>query len=630
MTQKKIILVSKSMNNYNTIKENSNNKIFTFDYTSHKKLQKLNIHHHIAENVLDHNQRVEIFNMAKKFQNWHNDPSLNNFKLNGVNLLGLLDGIELHSLIIKKLIDFFIIKKILENEESDFIECSDQMKKIILLIKKNNDINNIIKINSKEKKEDLLWDTINIKQNFMRIPISIKISRVKYQKLKNILDEIVSSIFGLWFNFENKNKKTILILEMYPPVYKNLFENLNFKDTNLIIINQRRPVTYDLKSIKVLKKSNCKLISKKDLFEKKDLVEIKKMKQEFSQKLFNFWDNDNLNKIFTIDDFIFWPIIKNDLKEVFTRRIDEYVESVFFAKKIFSKINITSILSLYDIGETEKVFLESKNENIKSFLLEHGFSLFFNNSKTYASLRSYDNFKDNIVVWSNQQKQFLISNFKINPNKIFDIGSPRHDPLTKIKIKKMNKQNLQVLIAPTPIVSLQGLDTSDLHEKFEDVIIKLCKISENFDNVEISFKIHPSQQGHNNEIKQIIQKYSKKIPIYLLNPISELIQKSDLVITITPEGWAPSTVILESMILQKPTMNIVLDEKMYEFEYIKKNAIVAIPYTANLQNEIKEILFNQELRKNLVKNSKMFVKDFLKNPGSASKELADIIRNFNN
>ena len=510
MNQKKIILVSKSMSDYSAIKESTNNKIFTFDYTSHKKLQKLNVHHHIAENVLDHNQRVEIFNIAKKFQKWYNDPSLNNFKLKGVNLLGLLDGIELHSLMIKKLIDFFTIKKILEMEDPDSVECSDQIKNIILLIKKNNGITNTIKINSKEKKVDLLWDTINIEQNFMRIPISIKISRVKYQKLKNILDKIVSSIFRLWFNFENKDKKTILILEMYPPVYKNLFKNLNFKDTNLIIINQRRPVTYDLKSIEILKKSNCKLISKKDLFEKKDIIEIEKSKEEFSQKLFNFWDNDNLNKIFIINDFIFWPIIKNDLKEVFSKRIGEYVESVFFAKKVFSKINITSILSLYDIGETEKVFLESKNKNTKSFLLEHGFSLFFNDSKTYASLRSYDNFKDNIVVWSNQQKQFLISNFKINPNKIFDIGSPRHDPLTKIKLKEINKNNLQVLIAPTPIVSLQGLDTSDIHEKYENLIIKLCKILENFDNVKIIFKIHPSQQGHNNEIKQIIQKYSKK------------------------------------------------------------------------------------------------------------------------
>ena len=622
----KIILVTKSIKDHSTIKENSNTKIFSCDYTSHKKLQELGIAHSMAENILGYDQRIEIFNMAKKFQNWHQDDSLKEFNLNGVNLLGLLDGIELHLLIIEKLINFFMIKKILDDEEPNSVECSNKIKDIILLIKKNNSIE--IKINSKEEKEELLWDSINIKQNFMGIPISIKISRAKYQKLKNILDKTVSSIFGLWFNFKNKSKKTILILEMYPPVYKDLFQSLNKKDINLIIINQRRPVTYDLESIKILRKSNCKLISKKDLFGKKDLKEIEESKQIFYEKIFNFWEDPNLNKIFKNNDLEFWAIIKNDLKEVFIKRINEYVESIFFAKKIFSKINISCILSLYDIGETEKVFLESKNENCKSFLLEHGFSLFFNDSKTFATLRSYDTFRDNIVVWSSQQKQFLISNYKIDSNKIFDIGSPRHDSLIKIKEKKKKKETIQVLIAPTPIVTLQGFDTSDIHEKFENVIIKLCKIFENLENVKMVFKLHPSQSGHNNEIKQIIQKYSKKIPIYLLNPISELIQESDVVITITPEGWSPSTIILESMILQKPVMNIVLDEKMYEFDYIKQGAIIAIPHSANLQNEIKQILFDQELKKELLINSRIFVKKFLKNPGLASKKLADLMKEY--
>ena len=80
------------------------------------------------------------------------------------------------------------------------------------------------------------------------------------------------------------------------------------------------------------------------------------------------------------------------------------------------------------------------------------------------------------------------------------------------------------------------------------------------------------------------------------------------------------------MILEKPSMNIVLDQKMYEFEYIKKNAVIAIPYTSNLQKEIEQILFDQQLRNNLIKNSKMFVKDFLKNQGLASKILADTIK----
>jgi hypothetical protein len=620
----KIILVTKSIKDHSTIKENSNTKIFSCDYTSHKKLQELGIAHSMAENILGYDQRIEIFNMAKKFQNWHQDDSLKEFNLNGVNLLGLLDGIELHLLIIEKLINFFMIKKILEDEEPKSVECSNKIKDIILLIKKNNSIKIII--NSKERNEDLLWDSINIKQNFMGIPISIKISRAKFHKLKNILDKTVSSIFGLWFDFKNKNKKTILILEMYPPVYDKLFKNLNNKDNNLIIINQRRPVTYDLKSIKVLKKSNCKLISKKDLFEKKDLEEIAKVKKEFSQKKFNFWDDGSLNKIFKNDDLVFGSLIKNELKEVFSKRIDEYVESVFFAKKIFSKINISCILSLYDIGETEKVFLESKDKIVKSFLLEHGFGLFFDDTKTFASLASYDNFRDNIIVWSDFQKQFLISNYKINSDRIFALGSPRHDLLNKNKENDKKEGNFQVLIAPTPITQLQGFDTSDIHEKYENVIIKLCKIFENYENVKIIFKMHPSQSGHNNELVKIIQKYSKKISIYLLNPVSELIQKSDLVITITPEGWAPSTIILESMILEKPVMNIVLDEKMYQFEYIKKNAIISVPFTIDLQNEIKQLLFDKELRKSLVKNSKIFIKEFLKNSGSASKEIGSLIR----
>ncbi len=627
MNQKKIILVTKSIKDHSTIKENSNTKIFSCDYTSHKKLQELGISHNFAENILDYDQRIEIFNMAKKFQNWHKNDLLKEFNLNGVNLLGLLDGIELHLLIIEKLINFFMIKKILEVEEPNSIECSNEIKNIILLIKKSDSIE--IKINSKEKKEELLWDSINIKQNFMGIPISIKISRTRYHKLKNILDKTVSSVFGLWFDFKNKDKKTILILEMYPPVYKDLFENLNSKDTNLIIVNQRRPVTYDLESIKVLKKSNCKLISKNNLFKKKDLEELAKSKVEFSKKIINFWDNDCLNEIFKNNNFVFWPLIKNELKEVFSKRMDEYVESVFFAKKIFSKINITSILSLYDVGETEKVFLESKNEKINSFLLEHGFSLLFEDSKTFGTLASYDNFRDNIVVWSEQQKQFLISNYKINSDRIFALGSPRHDSLNEIKESKNASKNLQVLIAPTPITQLQGFDTSDIHEKYEKTIIKICEIFKNYKNVKIIFKMHPSQSEHNTELVKIIQKYSKKIPIYLLNPISELIQKSDVVITVTPEGWCPSTIILESMILHKPVMNIVLDKKMYEFEYIKNKSVISIPYSANLQNEIEEILFNQELREKLVKNSQVFIKNFLKNPGSASKELAHMIRTIN-
>ena len=82
----------------------------------------------------------------------------------------------------------------------------------------------------------------------------------------------------------------------------------------------------------------------------------------------------------------------------------------------------------------------------------------------------------------------------------------------------------------------------------------------------------------------------------MLNPIAELIQSSQLVITITPEGWAPSTIILESMVMGIPIMNIVLDEKLYEFEYIQQNAVIAISDDSDLDNKIKQIVSDQRVR----------------------------------
>jgi len=623
--ERKIIFLSES-SDYSTIKKANDVEIIALDYNSHKNLQQLGIKHSNVETFLNDDERLWIFNTAKKLHDWYKDPSLNIFELKDVNLLGLLDGIELHTLLMDKLIIFWTIKKILDAKNPDIIECPNEIREIVNSLKKNNSID--IKINSEEKHEELIWDTIDVKHNVLGKPISMKVSRTKYNKLKNILDKTVSSTFGLWFDLKNRNKKTLLILELFPPVYKELLQNLKSDDYNVIIINQRRPVTYNRESIKVLKDSNCKLISKDDLFGEEDVQEILESKEKYSQKLLDLWNNNEIfDKIFRINDISFWPIIKNNLKQVFTKRMNDYVESVFFAKKLFSKINISCILSLYDVGETEKVFLKCKNDNVDSFLLEHGFSLLFEDSKTFATLMSYDNFRDKIVVWSNHQKEFLVSNFKIQSDKILALGSPRHDALTRMGSNRSENKKFRVLIAPTPITQLRGYDTTKIHEKFEKLIIRLCEIFKNYNDVEIIFKIHPSQSGHNNEIKKIVQKYSKKIPIYMLNPIAELIQSSQLVITITPEGWAPSTIILESMVMGIPIMNIVLDEKLYEFEYIQQNAVIAISDDSDLDNKIKQIVSDERVRNELRENGKKFVKNFLKNYGNSSRKLAEVLRN---
>jgi len=618
--EKKIYFISKNSDLSNI--KNLDEVIFTFDYKTHKILKDLKIEHIIAEDFLDYNERSIVFEQVKKYGRWYEDPSLEKFELEGYNLFSLLDGTEFHTLLMERLILFMTIKKILEQNKPTKIICPYEMKKIIQCLDTDNKIK--LEYNSNKGNKKLFWDSINVKHNIGGKPISIKISRKKYNKLKNLLDKSVGLTFGLWFNFKNKDKKTILLLEMYPPTYKNLIKHLKNEDYNIIIINRRRPVTLEKESINILKNSNCKMISEKDLFEKSDMDEILENSHKFSKRINEIWEHDEgFHKIFVIDNIVFWTIIKDELKDAFQRRIEEYVKLIFFTKRIFEKINVTRILSLYESGETEKAFLKNKNDKIETFLLEHGFTLLFNDSKKYGMLGSYDNFTDKIVVWSKIQKEFLISNYKIEQQKILPIGSPRHDDLIQREQSKKKNEKISVLIAPTPITQLQGCDITKIHERFEYVIKNLSKQLEN-ENVDIIFKIHPSQSEQNNEIIEMIQKYNKKPRIYLLNPVADFIESSDLIVTITPEGWAPSTIMLESMILGKPALNIILDEKIYDFEYIKMNAAIVSSFDS-FPNILSKLINDIEYRNVISTNGKVFSKKFLCNYGNSSEKLAKIL-----
>ena len=89
----------------------------------------------------------------------------------------------------------------------------------------------------------------------------------------------------------------------------------------------------------------------------------------------------------------------------------------------------------------------------------------------------------------------------------------------------------------------------------------------------------------------------------------------DLIITITPQGWAGSTIILESMILGKPAINIVLDDKKSNFEYLEKNAAISISYN-DIDNQISKLINDMEYRNEICENALKFSLEFRCNYGN--------------
>ena len=77
---REIIFLSDS-SDHSTIKKNNGVEIITLDYNSHKNLQQLGIKHSNVETFLNDDERLWIFNTAKKLHDWYKDPSLNIFEL---------------------------------------------------------------------------------------------------------------------------------------------------------------------------------------------------------------------------------------------------------------------------------------------------------------------------------------------------------------------------------------------------------------------------------------------------------------------------------------------------------------------------------------------------------------------
>ena len=222
----------------------------------------------------------------------------------------------------------------------------------------------------------------------------------------------------------------------------------------------------------------------------------------------------------------------------------------------------------------------------------------------------------------------MINRYNIDPNRIIVTGSPRHDIYFKSRIKKKQLKEIIVLLAPDPITEVSGIASTNLELKFEKTIEKIISTLKNFTNVKIIVKLHQIQIKHNQTIYSIIKNIDKSIPVYSAVSVIKIVNSVDAVIVISSEIFGTSTMLLESMILGKPTMHIVLDNTVPPYPHLKNNAILTISNNDNMENNFKKILFDNDYRKELTINADTFVEKLLNFRGNASEEFSSILKSF--
>ena len=594
-----------------------NADFIAFDYVSHKILAKNKIKHNLIDDYINENDRKEIFQFCSTCLKQYERSNESDLKFHNIDLVSIVDRNELHEFLMDLVPKIKALKKIIDKGLYDTIFVSSDIYEIFSKTKfKSN-----IKFLNKIEKNLLTLEKVDIPLNFEIMETKFTISRKKYKMLKGNIEKTTTGLFRLRKNYENKKK--IVLIEFDPEIYHDLLQEINKHGFQPVLVNFRKTATASLRSIKYLKKSNSLVMLAEDWLKKSQFEEIKTARANFLHKIKNVTKNKIFLPNFVYDDIDFNMTIQEKINNILVQRLDEYLAQILVAESIENADDVLGIITLNFSGETEKIFSRIKND-IPVILLQHAFANYTKSISYFDILDDYHLIKHKIAVWGDIIKDYLIHVKAIPENKIIVSGSPKYDSYSRIEKNKKNQKIMLVTLRPI-ITHMEG-PRIELYEKYEKTLHKLIQISKDVENLQIIFKLHPQQNISNQIIINMI-KENEGIKILQFEPIKELLADCDLHVNIAPDNFDASSVILEAMMMGKPTLNIQLQKNEIEFEFIKDNAIKSVYYDSNIERSVLDLISHHGTDE-LFSNSQNFLNKYMKNRGNAAKKLIDSIEDL--
>ncbi len=598
-------------------------KIFAFDISSYNILTKLNLENILADNLLDSKEREAIFDHVISKLYWYENIHVSNSPdIHGKRVLGMLDPLYLHQRLLVTLLQFCIIKKIIENENPKKIYVTGDLSEIVSTLTNSE----IILLNSKNEST---FDTFDLRFTILSKLFSVKISMKRFQKLKKTFENITGSVFNLWLDTKN-NKPTILLLEFDPSQYGNLLKNLQSSNYNVVVLNRRKSATHNVNSINHMRNTNSKIINFDKLLTKKEKKEITSIQKQLQEDLKEFWNNNNFDDVFSYNNVSYWNCIKQFLIKQYEVGISDYVQISLESNVLFQKLNIRSILYQYESATAENILL-SYREKVPSLLLRHGFSSY--HKKTDELQWRYDTFRfiklncDKILVWGDADFEYYSSH--LDKEKLKIVGSPRHETFFRNSNDVKNNYEKTILLTVPPLTEWSGLLDTNTALRYEKVLKQIIVKMKNIPNTNIIVKLHPGWGWKFNDVLvDIFKEIDPSIPVYSIKSIKELISNSDLMINITPEDNEPSTVMLEGLLLDKPVIEISLDERNKNMEYDTNHPIISLSYKADFEEYITKLLNNSEFIDKHKAVTTRIQKKYITDQRVASKSISDYMKSF--
>lgn len=601
-------------------KISNDTKIISLDLESHNKLNDLNIIHEKIDNYLTLDDRNFIDNISLKISTeWYKNPKISELlKFNDLNL-GSLFELELFVYLLKKLRLFLVLIKLINNESLRSISASINIISILRILD-----------NSKNFKLIEIFSDCNPTSNLNKItiplkvpghPINISFSYANTMKIIKIIESFTTMIFNLKLDLKkSKKNSSILFLDLNPSPYENLLNFLHKHKKQIIFLNEIGSLSWKKTQLYILKKTNSKIFRWKDLKTKNNDLLIFKNNQIIQSRINEIFSDDNFESFFNIRDYSFWKIIKDEFITFCMSRFITSLELLVLAKDFFTTINIDSIVVLYSTSLENQVILDvAKKMKIPCFRLQHGLhavgsleeKLFpINFPSTQSNLKH--------LFWDENLPKYY-SQLGLNQNNSLVVGSPRYDNLFKLKSKNQTNTILLTSTFLQNFASVNGLDSNylDIHKQ---TFHEISKIIHSINDKKLIIKLHPAMPPLYS-IKAVLNDIDQNIPIYRTQDITNLLIDSEVVICLDH-----STVLLESMILKKPTITYMIDSSWYENDpIITSGATLAVDSLEDFKKSLNNILFDPNFRNQLIQKGTEYVNNNLVNKTNSSQHIGKLL-----
>jgi len=577
-----------------------NSLIITFDYNSHRNLEKFGIDHVISDYYLDQHFLSSIGKICYDLSQWYTQESIEKIvEYDGLNL-GEFFYTEFYEILIPFLKFFFEISKIFEENSNASFLASQNLYDIICSF--SSDVKTLQSVNSIKSEFD--YSHVDIPFKLGSKSSHIRIGRSKYRKLLNVSEKFLNLTTK-----NQSNKPVILLTNFSPQLYKEFFLAMPKSKNIFVKFDRITPSFWNYDTYSTIKKSGCITENISSLMNDN----IKKLisdSQILIDKKLNSLDNlEETKQFFSVNKISFWNAFKKTFFKLLQNKFTEFIREIEIAEKLFSKYKFSCILVHAEAGLELVLIKLAKRQNIPIILLKHGIQTRSKNLLHHERFfRSIPVNPNRCLVWGNADLKQLTENGILRDN-IEVLGAPFYDKIFQNKIPSYQELDNFILFA-TDFKANHKLETITIQSmKKYEMIINSVYDSVTKNHKKLVIRPHPLKDIGE---KELAQKLDPEIKVVVGGSILPLIKSSSLVV-VTDN----SSVILEALALKKPVISIKIDKDLVDDEFCNSNACIRTSIQ-DFESNLSKILENDQFRNLILQNGKTFLDENLANQGLAS------------